>query len=250
MITEIPLTRCRVQRAALFLAASITLLLLASTTRSVAAELYTFRDTLRTESPELSSADYQPKAWPSDEKATVSGMLREMEQDPLGIAILRAAAAEGSISIYYVQVPKPALARGNYRRLMLSSDAIYKSGTPVWRRYYYRIIVHELVHAARRASKQFDADEWARFVEPRLASLEAFLQPLGLTPITAAQMQLSPERDVMERKIRDATGLPSAYCGRGPEEAIAEIVSHLIDTETHYDAPRDIRDILRGIFSP
>jgi tetratricopeptide (TPR) repeat protein len=108
-----------------------------------------------------------------------------------------------------------------------------------------RIIAHELVHSADPYNKLSADPSWNALIEPRITGVRALLAKEGLTVIMAASLPLSDRRTKLDKKIQQATGLPSAYSGFSTEEAIAEVVSFTLDKDQRYEPPPQMAAFLR-----
>jgi tetratricopeptide (TPR) repeat protein len=82
-------------------------------------------------------------------------------------------------------------------------------------------------------------------VEPRITAARALLAKEGLTIIVAASLPISDRRTRLDKKIQQATGLPSAYSAYSTEETIAEVVSFMLDKDQRYEPPPPMAVFLR-----
>jgi tetratricopeptide (TPR) repeat protein len=204
------------------------------------SDLFVFRDAFRPNSEEAAKREYEPIAWSAQERELVLGRLRALlgEQSR---GLLQRAAADGALSLYRAKLTGFAQAKGGYRRLTFDGTAFPRPGYD----WLTRIIAHELVHSADPYNKLSVDPAWNVLIEPRIAAVRALLAKEGLTIVMAASLPLSDRRTRLDKKIQQATGLPSAYSGYSTEEAIAEVVSFTLDKDQRYEPPSQMAAFLR-----
>jgi tetratricopeptide (TPR) repeat protein len=189
---------------------------------------FEFRNAFRTDSEESIAAPYAPIAWNENDKRVVKGRIGLLAERARGL--LELGAIDGPISLYRIEMNGVSQAKGQYRRLAINGSAFPRTGYD----WLTRIIAHELVHIADPYNFVAFDPEFTSLIEPRIQATRALLGKNGLTTIEAAAMPLGERRSKLEAQIRTTAELPSAYAAESIEEALAEIVSFMLDRNSGF----------------
>jgi len=225
-----------------FLAVCIVLLLVCAARtqdRSAASDLFEFRDAFRAGSEEAGKREYAPVPWGASERDLVRERLGIVSAQAPGL--LDRAAGDGPISVYRAELPGGSQAKGGYRRLTVGRNAFPAPGYD----WLTRILAHELVHVADPYDRLSAEPEWNALIEPRITKAREALAAVKLSPAMAAALPIGPRRTQVEAQVRKASGLPSAYAAYNSEEALAEVVSFMLDKDAGYAPPPEMAAFLR-----
>ena len=205
------------------------------------SDLFVFRDAFRPNSEEAAKREYEPIAWGAQERELVLGRLRALlgEQS-------RGLLQRGGGGRCARPVPSQAdrLRAGKGR--LLATD-LRRYGFPeTWLRLAHRASSRTSSSIPpTRTTSLAPIPAWNALIEPRITAVRALLAKEGLTIVMAASLPLSDRRSRLDKKIQQATGLPSAYSGFSTEEAIAEVVSFALDKDQRYEPPPQMTAFLR-----
>ncbi|MEX0841549.1 MAG: hypothetical protein WD039_04610, partial [Xanthobacteraceae bacterium] len=224
-----------------FLAVCMVLLLVCAARtqeRNAASQLFEFRDAFRAGSEEAGKREYTPVPWSASERDLIRTRLGVVSAQAPGL--FDRAAGDGPISLYRADLAGGSQAKGGYRRLTVGRTALPVPGYD----WLTRILAHELVHVADPYDRLSAEPEWNAMIEPRITKAREALAKIKLSPVMAAALPIGPRRTEVEALVRTASGLPSAYAAYNSEEALAEVVSFMLDKVAGYTPPPDMAAFL------
>ncbi len=138
-------------------------------------------------------------------------------------------ASDETIAVYLADLPN--YAKGGTQ--IIAIDEIMFAHPD----YSYRVLFHEMVHAADSYDRLSNSEAFRKIFEPKIWQAIALLESEGLTPSTAAALPLGDRRKQIEDKVRVETGLPSVYAAHSLGECLAEVISHWLAPEYDYTPP-------------
>jgi len=160
----------------------------------------------------------------ADERAFVLKSLRRI--NGLAPGLLPRAAADGTLSVYRANLR--TYAKGGTRLIVVGKMVF------VYPDFSFRVLLHEMVHAADSYDKLSGSAAFRNIFEPKIKAARALLAKEGLTPAAAAALPLGERRKRIERMVRTQTGLPSAYAAYSLTECLAEVASFWVTPEFKY----------------
>ncbi len=187
-------------------------------------DLVVMRDTPRPNSSEAERGTYKTIPWIPKERAFVLKSLRRIHT--LAPGLLPRAAADGTLSVYRSNLR--TYAKGGTKLIVIGKMVF------VYPDFSFRVVFHEVVHAADNYHKLSNSNAFREIFEPKIKAARALLAKEGLTPSGAAALPLGERRKRIEKMVRVQTGLPSAYAAHSLSECLAEVVSFWLTPEFKY----------------